>query len=791
LCFRRLLTDDTDLVIYLDPDILILKPLDDVFSAIESGKEIALTPHILSPLPDDGRSPENRTLLQTGVYNMGFAAFSNTPRNLQILDWWGQQLRTHCLVDVAAGLFTDQKWVDLFPAFSPAVELIRSPAYNVAYWNLHERTVVFDSNKWIVTFVDGSQRDLVFFHFSGYLPERKKLSVHENRFGDNPSGDINALLSHYTELLAKARHQEFRKRVIREPAFENGLIWDMPCRTLYRKALKTDRAFDDPLAGGAFFAFAAAVEPGDHVPRYVRAVLSLRPDVAREYDDGRNEVGLLRWMLSDGAQQLGITPEMLSQLEIGRPQFTGVNYVGYFRAHLGVGEAARNAVAALRAVDLKVSPHDVTHLASSPVGAYDLDLAASSDRHNVTILGVNADETPRVLSQVSVGHDGGLRIGHWAWETPEFPEQWCDRFNLVDEVWVASEFVAKAVRAKATVPVVVVPYAVSVPKVARDRLWLSKVCPSVGAAEFVFVCFFDVGSLSFRKNPQSAMKAFARAFKPEDPVRLVVKIINGERDPALLKSLADEVGQKRVTIWNASLEPMDRFRLLASADAFVSLHRSEGFGLVIAETMAMGLPVVVTGWSGNTDFTTEENAAIVSYNLIRSDKAYGPYVAGTEWAEADLDHAARQMRRVWEDDEWRRAIGVAAAATIKEKFSPIVVGKTMKARLERLLGSARHARRTSADSERSVASLRSAPSIWSALEIVSRDVLSRPVFYMTRSVRIPRIVAQEGMRNAIIRLSVQSQVRKVGADPEFSIRKIVQRLWVRFTRRWLDDGKRR
>ena len=133
----------------------------------------------------------------------------------------------------------------------------------------------------------------------------------------------------------------------------------------------------------------------------------------------------------------------------------------------------------------------------------------------------------------------------------------------------------------------------------------------------------------------------------------------------------------RVTIWDEPLDTLDRFRLLAAADAFVSLHRAEGFGLVIAEAMALGVPVVATGWSGNADFTAAENAALVAYDLKASDCAHGPYPSGTLWAEPRLDDAARQMRRVADDAAFRDGIAAAAARAVYDELSPDAVGEAV------------------------------------------------------------------------------------------------------------------
>src|ERR1700730_4545325 len=775
LCFGYLLTDECDAAIYLDPDIVLFKPLTLALSALEEGHEIVLTPHILTPLPADGKKPDDVAIMASGIYNLGFAAFANTPRTRAIIDWWRQRLRTLALADVGAGLFTDQKWIDFAPVFSPMTYIIRDPGYNVAYWNLHERKVTRSDAGWRVTFVDGSQGDLTFFHFSGYSPMADILSKHETRCRKRPPADTQQLLDEYADDLLASGLQPLVQRPVAEPRFANGAAWDPVCRMLYRSVLSVDPDFADPLQGDAFLKIAARSEAGDHLPRYLRMILKQRPDVAHAYDDGRNLSAYLAWIFKDGPKQLGIDLDLVRHLGIHARHVKGVNYVSYFRSHLGVAEASRNAVAALRSAGIDVAQHDISHLAKSPTGTYDVDLRVSPRwDHDVTILGVNADETPRTLADLPSDLRSTFLIGSWNWETSEFPDEWCDRFELVDEVWVASNCVADAVRAKATVPVLVVPYAVSLPKVEPDRHWLAQICPGVEFDEFIFICFIDVASVPFRKNPQGAVAAFKRAFRPHEPVRLIVKVLNGERAPDLLTSLNDETAGRRVTIWDASLESLERFRLLASTDAFVSLHRAEGFGLAIAEAMALGRPVIVTGWSGNADFTNNENAALVRYDLIRGKQPYPPYPAGTLWAEPDLADAARQMRRMWEDSDWRKQMGVAAARTIAEKLSPDVIGATIKSRLERLSASTRRYKRTRGSSLHSPGY---AIPMAAALGLISRDSCRRPLFYAVRVPRIPRLLFSQGLTAVLRRLALSAEDRDFNIRPRLSLRRMFLRIW--------------
>lgn len=696
-CFRHLFDHGARRAIYLDPDIRLFGRLDRFWHGGDDDPALVLTPHLLTPLPRDGRFPDDLTILRAGTYNLGFAALRDTPRTRDLLTWWDARLHDLCLQDVRHGVFTDQRWIDLAPAFVPDHVLLMDPGYNLAYWNLHERTPRRVAGEWHVSGPDGLG-PLVFAHFSGFSPDSPGISKHENRFGHNPPGEAAALYAAYAQALLAADHRTWATIVPSRPSMPGGLDWDMACRALYRETIARKIDVGDPLVDPHFLAFATSNGPADHVPRYLRTILTLRGDAAATYDDGHDRSGLMAWLRGPGIAELGLNPTLIERCAEARStEASGVTFVGYLSAHLGVGEAARQSVAALQAAGVRVHTHDISDQAGVPTGFYAQPGAPiGGGAPPITILGCNADMLPTVLSTLPAPLRDGYRIGYWYWETQDFPEHWADRFDMVDEVWVATQFVAEAIRAKATVPVVVMPPMIAPPRIPRDRAWLSRLVPEIGVDEFVFLFQFDVASVVFRKNPEGAIDAFLRAFAPDEPVRLIVKLLNASADPGLIDRLRERARGGRVSLVDATLESEDRFRLIASVDGFVSLHRSEGFGLSIAEAMAHGLPVVATGWSGNADFTRMDTAAVVPFTLLSSDVAHGPYPAGTLWAEPDLDAAARLMRRVWTDRDWRETLGRAAAAMIARECSAATVGGAMRERLRRIEASARMAARRQA-----------------------------------------------------------------------------------------------
>jgi hypothetical protein len=218
----------------------------------------------------------------------------------------------------------------------------------------------------------------------------------------------------------------------------------------------------------------------------------------------------------------------------------------------------------------------------------------------------------------------------------------------------------------------------------------------VGADEVVFLVVFDFLGYVQRKNPLGALAAFLQAFPTQPDVRLVIKCVNEHLDPssfAAMRALAD--GQ-RVSIHPGYWSAREMLDLVAACDVYVSLHRSEGLGLSIAEAMAHAKPVIATGWSGNTDFMTPANSFPVGYELIELVEDVGPYRAGQVWAEPSIDDAARLMRLVYEDRALARERGRAAQQHLEQHHSATRVGERIRARLAAVSAALAEGRRPSA-----------------------------------------------------------------------------------------------
>ncbi len=789
-CFRYLLDQGVQRVVYLDPDIRVFQRVDQFWDGAGAEAELVLTPHTLAPIPDDGCMPDDLVILRAGLYNLGFAALRDTPRARFLLQWWDEKLRTLCFEDVRTGVFTDQKWMDNAPLLVPRANVLRHIGFNAAYWNLHERSPQWSGDRWQMKAASGEVQDLVFFHFSGFNPDLKQLSRYESRFGWNLPGDAQTLFGEYAQALKDAGIDRFRVLELPRVSFADGVTWDRACRALYRQLLTEGVDLGDPLEDPAFLRWARGKATGDHVTRYMRTVLEMRADLVNAFDDGHDAVGLMAWMRTSGLRELGLDRSLVERLGIaGKSDQMSVNYIGYLSAHLGVGEAARNSVTGLDAAGIAVRCHDISFDTTAPTGRYSLPIPRwAPGVPAATIVGCNADMLPDVLSKLPPELLSQYRIGCWYWETPDFPDEWTDRFDLVDEIWVGTQFIADAIRQKTTIPVTVMPPTVMPPPIKRDRAWLETLLPEIASDEFVFLFQFDVASVPFRKNPEGVIAAFVEAFGSSEAVRLVVKALNAKAAPDLMQSLRESAEDHRISFLSEAMDSDERFRLLASVDGFVSLHRAEGFGLSIAEAMAYGLPVVTTGWSGNADFTHSDNAALVPFDLVRSNSAHGPYRAGTLWAEPKIDAAAKLMRRVSLDLTWRGQIAQAGQRTVASQFSASVVGTAMRARLLQVAGLRRGqvAARQRSAVKNAVKVLQTRNT--SLFTTVLRDMVRYPGYYLVRMPRVPRLLWRHGIYGVAMRAEAVSTAT-VDVKGQYRVTRMLAQLRKRLLK-WRDDSPR-
>ena len=360
----------------------------------------------------------------------------------------------------------------------------------------------------------------------------------------------------------------------------------------------------------------------------------------------------------------------------------GVNACGFFKGEYGIGDASRAFYkllhgSTLPAVFINIHSRDHRNLDQS-FGEY-----SESNPHYVNLMTFSFDYARRFY------RDQGRRffkhhynIAIWYWELDEFPARWHPAFDYYDEIWTTTTFCRDSIAGVSPVPVTKIDYPFyqppETPEPDREGFGFKK-------ESCLFLFNFDFHSVLKRKNPDGLIAAFKKAFDPKkDDAVLVMKSINAHRYPELADELKRAAAGLNVAWIDAHLDAPRMKRLFATVDCYVSLHRSEGLGLGMAQAMGYGKPVIATAYSGNLDFTTPQNSLPVKYKLIELDRDYGVYEKGNVWAEPDTAHAAEQMRRVYDNPELGRQLGAQARSDIQRIMNPETSFKQVLARLHEI-----------------------------------------------------------------------------------------------------------
>jgi glycosyltransferase involved in cell wall biosynthesis len=335
----------------------------------------------------------------------------------------------------------------------------------------------------------------------------------------------------------------------------------------------------------------------------------------------------------------------------------GLVVAGELARPSGLGEGARLMLAALSGLGVAGWPVDVGAALPASAGREHRPAALPPDGAPL-VLHVNAPLLPLALRHLPRGLVQRRRvIGYWAWELPTVPPDWRLGVRFVHEVWAPSRFTAAALEALLPGRVRVVPHPVAAAPPAPAPL--DRAAFGLPDDAVVVLVSFNLASSFARKNPLGAIAAFRAAFGNRRDRILLLKVGHPGHFPADFAQLRQAVGDApNIRLDTDELPRADRHALTRSADIVLSLHRSEGFGLVPAEAMLLGRPVIATAWSGNMDFMDETSAALVGYRLIPARDPRGVFEAdGAEWAEPSPTDAVAQLRWLADDAEARRALG--------------------------------------------------------------------------------------------------------------------------------------
>jgi glycosyltransferase involved in cell wall biosynthesis len=679
-----------DYALYFDPDIRLYNRVDSLIEGTRQ-KGISLTPHCLEPIARDGLGTSEFDIMQAGIYNLGYIGVDRSA--LDFLEWWSVRLRCDAISEPSIQLFTDQRWIDIaVPIFNPHIET--SPSYNAAYWNIDQRPLSLVGTEYVV-----SGEPLRFFHFSGFDPLQPFwLSKHQPesiRVSVVDSPALSQLTADYAIEVLNEREAVGSTLKYGWSEVLPGLSLDRHYRRLVRHELKEFEQSGrnrppSPFSSAGirpFIDWLASPSPTDTrgLPRVISRIYDERPDLQNAFPEVM-EGDLVRF--GEWYDRFGVREH--SALRFVCPSWTplksprvvdvgqapdGADVIGYFNAEMGVGEAGRLLVHSLRTANVDVSTINCDRNISRQGHDFSTENAA---RHKTIVLGINADQTLEVIRYF--GEDLFAKryvVGQWFWELEEFPAKFDAAFDLVNEVWAPTAFIADGIRKRAPETV----------RVRKLPLPLLKPDVVAGATKeyfgfpdrFVFLYTFDVFSVVKRKNPSGVITAFKKAFKPNEGPILILKTINGSKRRKEIERLKWEAqGRPDIILMDTYLNAVDNATLISIADCYISLHRSEGLGLTMSEAMMLGKPVIATNYSGNVDFMTPTNSLLVPFTMVPVGTDAHPYPSSATWADPDLHQASIFMRELVEDTNLCEDLGRRAQEDLTNSFNASMTGARMR-----------------------------------------------------------------------------------------------------------------
>jgi glycosyltransferase involved in cell wall biosynthesis len=396
----------------------------------------------------------------------------------------------------------------------------------------------------------------------------------------------------------------------------------------------------------------------------------------------------MRWRGARARAAFAARPKGVPSAVRDRP--LGVNVAGYLSAESGMGEAARADIRSLEAAGVPFVLNNVASL----LRTQDLSYTAFTDAnpHPFNLVHLNGDNmTAFAKARGREYFRDRYTIGYWFWELSRWRDDWMDGFNHVDEVWVATEFTRACLAEVSPVSVHTMPLPFVLPEAPPDMLSAGRAHFGLRPGSTVFLLTFDVSSQTERKNPLGAIRAFRRAALPRGSATLVLKYTNAEYDRDAVRRFHEEAEGLDVVMLDGYMSRPELTALMTVSDCYLSLHRSEGFGMTIGEAMLLGKPAIATNYSGNVDFMTAENSYLVDYRIIPLTRDYGPYMRGYVWADPDVAQAAQFIREVALDRPAAASKGEKARQDVLATRMPPRTGALVRARLEAIRGEA-HAR---------------------------------------------------------------------------------------------------
>ena len=684
-------------VIVLDIATGIYARLDPLLAMLAEPVSIVLAPRLCSPI-EDARLADHPDVAADGIWTASILAARAGPETDDLLSWWAARLLHHGFGPGETTAALERRILAALPGIGDGVRILRDPASDVTARTAAIRGLHRDRDLWRV----------------GRLPLRHvdfAVPAIAGGHGDE-DGDPTPM-----EALARERAQQLVDAAARSfpaPAavygygrFRSGTAVPVVVRRIFREtaidtACDPFQAYEQELARAWPAQWAGST--ASVVTQLMGHLRARDPALARRFDiDTQAGVtAYAEWFSRHGDERcgaIGLAAPVAARLATRSDRVArsapprrvsdsaDVTVIGYLRAAVGVGEAGRKVLQSLDRAGLDARGLEThLHVRSPIVDESCAALLAPRADSRFQLFNVNCDQLPLVLADLApVLRADAYRILMPFWELSALPDAWTSNLDLVDEIWAPTRFIQSMLTPATEKPVTLMPLPLALAPLPHTQ---SRAALGLPDGLFLFFFAFDVLSFPQRKNPVGAAAAFRRAFRTASPVGcrvgLVIKVLNAGADPYHDLSFLDLLGHDPdVTILDTVLSREDTLATIAACDAVISLHRSEGLGLLVAEAMALGIPVIATDYSGTTDLVSSSTGWPVDARLIPVEAGQYPFAEGQVWADPDLDHAAWQMRRVVldRDEAGRRA---ARASALVASSTTGAAGARMASRLRML-----------------------------------------------------------------------------------------------------------
>ena len=704
---KYLLDNGSDIAIYIDPDIQVFSELTEIKEHLVASN-IALTPHTLHGIPRDDLRPSDKDIMSSGTFNLGFVAIKESDQSYEFLEWWNARLEFDCISDIENNLFTDQRWIDFVPSYFN-FSIIRDYGYNVAYWNLHERILASVNEE-----ISVNGQPLRFMHFSGYRPD--KPWILSKYVADKPRVTISKqpVFKYLATKYGTDAHEfgwESETSVDYGYSYINRYFELTPAlRRKYRdQVIEASKGKCDfpPLPTDSVSSFARWIDgrtaESGRLSGALHNVWKSRPDLqsafpaatssdAERYVGWAYEHGISEGVLTEN--EIKIYTDDVSEFAEGSSvrlvEGLGVNMSGYLKGEFGVGQFGRLVARSISESGIPSSTLNNAETESRQ--EEDFETPEIESLYRVTVGAVNADQYPLWMATLPSNLKRHSKfVGVWAWEVNDFPKRFFPAFDLVDEIWAISEFVRDSIQPHTKKPVLVVPAPIIAPEITES---LDRAAIGLSGDRPFNLFMFDYFSIFRRKNPLELVAAHKAAFPEENGPILVIKTVNAGKHATqheqLLFSASDRAD---ILVVDKYLSREQLHCLVNECQTYISLHRSEGYGLTIAEAMSLGKPVIATGYSGNLEFMNQNNSILVPFELVLvGDDAY-PYDKNALWAKPDLDFAADALRKLHQDPELRSRLGSQAKLDVTTNFTIENAADFVRGRITKLHSSGKPAKR--------------------------------------------------------------------------------------------------